>query len=192
MLLATLLLPCMFLVPTRAYRGFAPVMTRLDFLSASRAEELVRLAGGTARVARLLGLEEALVVRWHFDGISEALWAVGLENLAHETDRSRGRPRRSTLMEPGDLKALVERAGGVPAVSLRLALHPRTLRRYVRGDTVPPTDVVARLRDLLAGSGTAIRGERRGTSTQTVRPRRVDRRIVPASIVPASLTLPLL
>ena len=89
-------------------------------------------------------------------------------------------------MEPGDLKALVERSGGVPAVSLKLALHPRTLRRYVRGDTVPPTEVVARLRDLSVASGTVARRDHRGTSMRVKRPGQA------AMIPPAPLTLPLL
>lgn len=153
------------------------MMSNHDHLNASRPAELVRLAGGTARVARLLEQAQTEVVRWHFAGLEDASLAVRLENLVSQTTRARGRPRRSELMSLSEIKASVQRLGGVPKASKRLAVHPRMLRRYVRGDTVPPIEVVSRLRELVPPAPQA--------------PSAKERRQQLRQLVPPTLTLPL-
>jgi hypothetical protein len=156
------------------------MMSNHDHLNASRAEELVRLAGGTARVARLLEQEQTEVVRWHFAGLEDSFLAVRLQNLAAQTTRARGRPRRSELMSLGEIKASVQRLGGVPKASEKLAVHPRMLRRYVRGDTVPPIKVVSRLRELTAPTAPPSQAKSAKERRQQLR-----------QLAPPSLMLPL-
>jgi hypothetical protein len=160
------------------------MMSNHDHLNASRAAELVRLAGGTARVARLLEQAQTEVVRWHFAGLEDASLAVRLENLVSQTTRARGRPRRSELMSLSEIKASVQCLGGVPKASKRLAVHPRMLRRYVRGDTVPPIEVVSRLRELVPPAPQA-------PSAKAQAPSAKERRQQLRQLVPPTLTLPL-
>jgi hypothetical protein len=160
-------------------------MSNRDALTAARVDELVRLAGGTDAVAQSLRVSSDEVVGWHFAGLDDATLAIHLVNLAAFATRPQGRPRRSALLDASDVKAAVERLGGVERAAEVLTVHPRTLRRYLRGDTLPGRDVADALRRVVHGLADEPGAEH---GAQQARPRASWEQL---QLVPPALTTPL-
>lgn len=117
-----------------------------DSLTFQSVRKFVGRAGGTARVAKQLGVSVDDVIGWSREGLPDEDQAIRLMDLGEFRACRYGLPPRCTILLPGELEQLVEKLGGFEPTAKWLKVSVRTLRRYRSGKTNPTEDQADRIR----------------------------------------------
>lgn len=120
-----------------------------DSLTSATARMFIGRAGGTAKVAKKLGVSANEVTRWSREGLLDEGLAIRLIELGVIRECRYGSPPRCTILLTGELEQLVEILGGFEATAKWLKVSVRTLRRYRTGKTNPPEEQADRVRAIL-------------------------------------------